>query len=89
MTAETKIDEVEEVIVVPEAVVLPIEDALVPADVKTASKKQCRGAAGGQRPRRQRPRRRPPRRTQKRVCAEVDRNSASGPCHGRRTQIQL
>ncbi|MEK7132784.1 MAG: 30S ribosomal protein S5 [Patescibacteria group bacterium] len=51
MTAETKIDEVEEVIVVPEAVVLPIEDALVPADVKTASKKTMSGRRGGDRDR--------------------------------------
>lgn len=55
MTAEPKIDEVEDAIVVPEVVVLPVEDA-VPADLKQPVKKTMSERRGGNRDRGGRPR---------------------------------
>ena len=54
MTAESKIDDTEEVIVVPEVVVLPVED--VPTDLKQPVKKIMSERRGGNRDRGGRPR---------------------------------
>lgn len=55
MTAEPKTDEVEEVVVVPEVVVLPVEDT-VPSDLKQPVKKTVSERRGGNRDRGGRPR---------------------------------
>ena len=55
MTAEQKTDDTEEVVVVPEVVVLPVEDA-VPADLKQPVKKTVSERRGGNRDRGGRPR---------------------------------
>lgn len=54
MTAETKIDETVEEVVVPEVVILPVEDAAMPIEPKYAGKKTQTQRRGGDRDRAQR-----------------------------------